>query len=138
MTSSHLPAAPEPIVPDNGHGAPFAEPTHLRATLGDLRQLLDSCSGPTGGEAIEILGILRSIEILLLARRIRTLVPLAEPLAATEPTDSWLTPDEVAARLKRTRAWVYRQARSWPFAKRPSRKTLLISERGLARWMEHR
>lgn len=50
--------------------------------------------------------------------------------------EGWLTADEVAIQLRRTRAWVYRQAKSWGFVTRPSRKTLLISRRGLNRWLE--
>jgi hypothetical protein len=50
--------------------------------------------------------------------------------------ERWLTAVEVAAQVRRTRAWVYRQAKSWSFVTRPSRKTLLISEHGLNRWLE--
>jgi len=138
MSSSRTSTATERLNLTNGQANPVPGQTPLQAALSDLRHLLDSGTGPTDGEATEILGILRSIEITLIARQIRGLIRSAQSTGATEPPDSWLTPDEVAARLKRTRAWVYRQARSWPFAKRPSRKTLLISERGLARWMEHR
>jgi hypothetical protein len=56
--------------------------------------------------------------------------------AQVSVSDGWLTPAEVALRLRRTRAWVYKRAKSWPFVTRPSRKTLLISERGLDRWLE--
>jgi len=49
---------------------------------------------------------------------------------------SWLTPGQVAERLHRTRQWVYKQSKRWTFVTRPSRKTLLISEQGLDRWLK--
>jgi hypothetical protein len=110
----------------------------LQSTLSDLRRLLDSHAEPSSSDATEILGLLRSIELMFLAREIQGLMPPTSAPIAGDPEESWLTADEVAARLKHSRAWVYRQARRWPFAKRPSRKTLLISERGLTHWIEHR
>ena len=111
---------------------------HEQALI-DLRQEIASGSRLSLHQTAQILGLLRSIEVMLIARQVRdTLTPIPSIVASKEAPDTWLTADEVAGRLKRTRAWVYRQARRWPFAKRPSRKTLLISERGLTRWMEHR
>ncbi len=87
--------------------------------------------------AVEVLGLLRVLEIAVLTRELRgSGTPRPEPVAAI--ADTWLTADEVALRLKRTRAWVYRQARRWPFARRLTRRTLLISERGLTAWMSRR
>lgn len=106
--------------------------------LNELRQEMASGARLSAHQTSRILGLLRSIEIVLIARQVREAISPAQPHPALEPTDTWLTADEVAARLKHTRAWVYRQARRWPFAKRPSRKSLLISERGLTRWMERR
>lgn len=86
---------------------------------------------------MQVGGILRVAEADLISRQMRGEAsgPQAVPQAVPDP---WLTPREVAQLLRRTPAWVYRQARKWPFAKRPSRKTLLISEHGLRRWLEHR
>ena len=89
-------------------------------------------------QTAQILGLLRSIELMLITRQVRDAISPVQAAPAVDLPDTWLTADEVAGRLKHTRAWVYRQARRWPFAKRPSRKTLLISERGLTRWMERR
>jgi hypothetical protein len=50
--------------------------------------------------------------------------------------ERWLTAAEVSLQLRRTRAWVYKRAKSWSFVTRPSRKTLLISQQGLNRWLE--
>ena len=105
----------------------------------DLRQEVASGGRLSVHQTAQILGLLRSIEVMLIARQVRdALAPFPSVAAAVQTPDTWLTADEVAARLKHTRAWVYRQARRWPFAKRPSRKALLISERGLTRWMDHR
>jgi hypothetical protein len=138
MRSSRELAASERLDIANGRAGQTTQPTCLRATLRDLERLLRSGVGPTDLENAEILGLLRSIEIALIARQIQSSIRLTEASHAAPANDSWLTADEAAARLKRTRAWVYRQARRWSFAKRPSKKTLLISQDGLARWMEHR
>jgi Helix-turn-helix domain len=94
-------------------------------------------------EAIpQALGALRSIEVALLARqfgggRATQLQPKPDPGRTAPGTDDrWLTPEEAAELLRRDRRWIYRQARRWTFAKRPTRKTLLISERGLLNWMQ--
>ncbi len=85
-----------------------------------------------------LLGLLRSIELAVWARALTAGPSSSGQVEEKSTPDVWLTADEAATRLKRTRTWVYRQARHWKFAKRPSRKTLLISERGLTRWLEHR
>jgi hypothetical protein len=57
---------------------------------------------------------------------------------ATASAEVWLTPDEVATRLKTTRAAVYGLARraDWRhFCTRPNRRTLRINGRGLDRWL---
>ncbi len=87
-----------------------------------------------------VLGSLRSIEVALLARQFGSASsPQAQsPLGNAGPSkdDRWLTPSEAAEILRRDKRWVYRQAHRWSFAKRPTRKTLLISERGLRNWMQ--
>ena len=121
----------------SGLASPSDELKRLLSSLTRLEILLQSGNGPMGRECAEILGLVRSIEISLIARQIHH--SLCGPATtAPEPDDAWLTPDEVAKRLRHSRAWVYRQARRWPFARRPSRKVLLISEHGLTRWLEHR
>jgi hypothetical protein len=45
--------------------------------------------------------------------------------------DRMLTVDEAAARLRRSRQWIYRHADRLPFVRRLSRKSLLCSESGL-------
>lgn len=79
--------------------------------------------------------------------RVAPLVAMLQ-IAATAPqspvavshsaADVWLTADEVAARLKTARGAIYGLARraDWRhFCTRPNRRTLRISERGLARWL---
>jgi hypothetical protein len=86
------------------------------------------------------LGSLRSLEVALLARQFGGTAspqPDSQPgTAALSNDDRWLTPGEAGVILRRDKRWVYRQARRWNFAKRPTRKTLLISERGLRNWMQ--
>lgn len=130
--------ASQPKNDASGQDPPVLDSAPLRALLSEARRVVGYGPGLTEIETAEILSLIRLIEIELIALQIRGSVLHAPSERPNGIDDSWLTPDEVATRLKRTRAWVYRQARRWPFAKRPSRKTLLISESGLARWMESR
>jgi predicted DNA-binding transcriptional regulator AlpA len=57
--------------------------------------------------------------------------------AADEP-DRWLTPDEAAKLMQVNEAWIYRNSRRLPFAKKLSRKQLRLSEKGLMRWLAAR
>jgi len=60
------------------------------------------------------------------------------PAVVPASAEVWLTPDEVAARLKTTRGAVYGLARraDWRhFCTRPNRRTLRINGRGLDRWL---
>lgn len=50
----------------------------------------------------------------------------------------WLGADEAAEILRVDRKWLYRRAKSLPFARRLSRKKLLFSEIGLRNWMSAR
>jgi len=109
----------------------------LNALLIGLRSQLETNGEIPADEIPGVLGLLRTIEITLLAKQLRARSP-APAIQEETPTDRWLTAEEVACRLRRTKGWGYRQARRLPFAKRPSRKTLLISESGLVRWMDHR
>jgi hypothetical protein len=56
----------------------------------------------------------------------------------SQPDGRWLTPEELAARLQVSVRYVYRNASSWPFTRRISRKVLRFSEAGLNRWLEER
>jgi hypothetical protein len=88
-------------------------------------------------EAIpRILGTLRTIEVVLQTRQRHESAAVEPAVARPRDDDAWLTADEVAKLLKKTRTWVYRQAKQWAFAKRPTKKSLLISQNGLRRWMD--
>ena len=68
-----------------------------------------------------------------------TLLALLGPKPADQcPTDQLLTAEQVAARLGASEAWVYRQARRWPFARKLGRRCLRFSETGLDRWLANR
>lgn len=49
--------------------------------------------------------------------------------------DQMLTVEEAATVLRRSRQWIYRNAAHLPFVKRISRKSLLCSRIGIARWL---
>lgn len=88
-------------------------------------------------EVPEALGLLEQMKAALLASGSGS-GDRVDPAAVEAPpeADQWLTAAEVASMLRRTRAWVYRQARRWPFAKKLGRKTLLISKPHLERWVQ--
>lgn len=54
------------------------------------------------------------------------------------PADRLLDADEVARRMNVSVAWVYRQARRWPFTKRLAKKAVRFSESGLEKWLTAR
>lgn len=58
---------------------------------------------------------------------------------ATAPAaddDQMLTVDEAAKLLRRSRRWFYRRAKSLPFIRRTSARSLLVSRAGLQKWLE--
>jgi hypothetical protein len=59
----------------------------------------------------------------------------APPEPGPDRGDRWLTVAQLAERLGRNVRWVYRRAHSWDFTVKDG-KSLLFSERGLAKWME--
>ena len=73
------------------------------------------------------LGSIAEVQAILQAR-------LLTPRPSGQP-DRLLPADEVAERLSMTKDAVYRQARKWPFTRRPAPNTLRFSERGLDEWL---
>ena len=63
---------------------------------------------------------------------------VAEPQAdsATEP--GWLTVAEVEAKYGLKKRWLFDHRRELPFVRNVSRKTILINEKGLTRWLASR
>src|ERR1700733_10197016 len=51
--------------------------------------------------------------------------------AAFDADDRMLTPDEAAVIVRRSRRWIYKNARRLSFVIRVSRKSLLCSEKGI-------
>lgn len=72
----------------------------------------------------------------LQARLLAAVVEQDKP--GTPENEKMITVAEAAERLHRVPRWFYRHADTLPFVRRISRKTLLISEPGLARWLERR
>lgn len=57
------------------------------------------------------------------------------PRAATWGPDDLLTIDEAAAVLRVSPRWLYRHAKTLPFARKLSRKMLRFSRAGISRWL---
>jgi len=55
-----------------------------------------------------------------------------------EPPDRLLNAEQVATRMHVSEAWVYRQARRWPFTRKLGRRAVRFSEAGLVRWLSSR
>jgi len=80
-----------------------------------------------------------------LAASLRAALGAEEPTAAAAPVptgasaawgaDDLLTAPEAAAMLKISPRWLYRHAKTLPFARRLSRKVLRFSRAGIARWL---
>jgi len=55
-----------------------------------------------------------------------------------DPDDTLLTVAQVAPQLGVSPWWLYRNARTLPFARKLGRRTLRFSEKGLRRWLLRR
>jgi excisionase family DNA binding protein len=68
-------------------------------------------------------------------------VPSVDAAPATSPASTrgdLLTVDEAAAMLRVSPRWLYRHARTLPFARKLSRKVLRFSRAGIERWLASR
>jgi excisionase family DNA binding protein len=63
---------------------------------------------------------------------------MEQPARSGEADGKMLTVDEAAARLRKSRQWIYRHAKTLPFVRRLSRKSLLVSEADLKRYLDRR
>jgi hypothetical protein len=81
-----------------------------------------------------LLAQLASVQVVLLSRL--ALLPNGNPSQGpvATPEDRYLTADEAAAILRRSRRWLYRHKKNLPFVRCISRKVILFSEAGLRRW----
>jgi excisionase family DNA binding protein len=91
-------------------------------------------------EAIpRLLGVLRTVEVSLLARLTRdSLKHVGPSQAPPREDDRLLTVEEAAKLLGVTPRWLYRHAGRLPFARRLSRKALRFSEAGIGRYVATR
>ena len=103
-------------------------------------------SGVSREQAAALLGKLSSVQALLVERLACRLPAVAEePAAPTAPAlavppsagsvDDLLTAAEAAASLRVSPRWLYRHARTLPFARKLSRKVLRFSRAGISRWL---
>lgn len=105
----------------------------LRELLDDPRRIEDV----SPSEAAAFLAEIASLQVAI-AARLRASPAMGESAAPGPEGDRLLTAEDVAGRLNRSVAWVYRQSRHWPFARRLSRRTLRFSEAGLHRFLAAR
>jgi len=84
------------------------------------------------GEIPAALTMLASLQITLAARLVTA---PAQPEAAPEDDDKWLTAQEVALALRKSVKWVYRRAARLPFARRLDNRSWVFSKKGLERWL---
>jgi predicted DNA-binding transcriptional regulator AlpA len=117
-------------------------PVSLDALLADP----GAASEVSHREAAALLGKLSRVQALLVERLawLRPAVaeepaaPTAPALAAPPPAgsaDDLLTVAEAATLLRVSPRWLYRHARTLPFARKLSRKVLRFSRAGVARWL---
>jgi len=103
-------------------------------TLADLLADPSRVSDVEPGAVATLLATLAGLQLALAAR-------LGAHAAELEPStngDRLMTVQEVADLVRQDRAWVWRRSRraDWKrFTVRPSRKVLLVRERGLRRWL---
>lgn len=92
------------------------------------------------GEVDEVLGLLLRLQAALIhPGRASARDGDREAAPADAGGDEvWLTAEDAALKLHRSREWVYRHARRWSFVHRPTRRTLLISQRGLDAWLKRK
>lgn len=60
---------------------------------------------------------------------------IVDGVTLADPDDRLLTVPEAASLLHVSPWWLYRKARSLPFARKLGRRTLRFSEKGLRRWL---
>lgn len=88
-----------------------------------LHPVMDLAQTASADELAVLLGELRTIELIAHGR-------MSRPAVAASRSDEWLTVQECAARMHKSRDWIYRHASAWPFTRRVG-KTLLFSSMGL-------
>lgn len=125
-------------------GAGLNDPaTVLEALLANPSAALGQVSPE---QAAALLGRLWSLQALLAERVSTSRVAVGEEQpslpasGSAAPAPAWseadlLTVDEAAALLRLSRRWLYRHAKTLPFARKLSRKVLRFSRSGLARWL---
>ena len=124
--------------------AVLLKPLAALPLLGDLMNYPSLVSTLTMEAAQKLLvqatADLASIQTLrdVLLVRIATASSITSTNQRTPDSEKMLTVAEASQRLRRSRQWLYRNAERLPFVKRISRKSMLISEAGLERWLSRR
>lgn len=85
-----------------------------------------------------LLAQLASVQAILLSRLVVAPNGAHSQAPAASPKDRYLTVDDASSILCVSPRWLYRHAKSLPFAHRVNRKTLRFSEVGLRRWAANR
>jgi predicted DNA-binding transcriptional regulator AlpA len=78
--------------------------------------------------------LLAAIASLLAKRRLSN----AEELKNVEPPDEALTLNEAAARIRRSKKWLYRHREALPFVRRLGPRSYMVSKQKLESWLARR
>jgi hypothetical protein len=115
------------------------ERTELRIAVNAVRPTLDLIlASPQAVASLpreviaELLAESTTVSALLAARLASS---AREPASSPKEGDDWISIDEAAQRLGKTRRWIFKNARTLPFTRRVSKKTLLCSSKGIEKWL---
>lgn len=99
-----------------------------------------ACAADLPREALaELLAECAAAQSILVARLVAVGVMGSNNASKEEPAEGrMLTVTEACGLLRKQPRWIYRNAERLPFVKRLSRKSLLISEAELRRWLKGR
>lgn len=92
---------------------------------------IDPASIPAG----EIPAVLSALAALQAALAARLMTPAAQVKVGADDSDTLLTVEETAARLRRSTKWVYRRVKNLPFARRLGPRSWVFSSAGLEKWI---
>lgn len=105
----------------------------LRDLIADPRRVAELTPSEAATALVELAGLQAAV-----AGRLRAGAEDGAHVVPALEGDRLLTAEDVAGRLNRSVAWVYRQSRQWPFTRRLTRRTVRFSEAGLQRFLAQR
>ena len=103
-----------------------------------IPQIEEALANVPSDQVPSVLGELERLRAGLWARLVTPASTAKSHHASHSEPDKLLTPGQAAALLNVKVAWLYRNRRRLPFARKLSRKVLRFSEAGLHRWQATR